>query len=223
MKILSSLITIIGLGYFQTNANAQANNSLQLRWQLDSLQHYTIPVAKLKDKYKTARFNRTVIKLPIDTIILRDGTNVTYQTTNNGRLKSILSELYTISPVNFLVSIQGIEGRIVVKTRKVSWVEKKDIPDLIKLVGVDIVTPQIIQRPPEGMESTIVNNRYIKTPLGINALNLIASYLEEIFPHVTPSYESIQKWYDSGNPREAYKFEPFTPIIKDVVVSPFKK
>ncbi len=228
MKLSILFTGIISLMISQTRISAQSNSTRLRQAILDSLEKQKMPYAKFKEKYKPDMdlWKSAEASFPEEKIILANGAEATYRTTNNKKIREILSDLFELSPVDFLLAIRGIKGWVSIEPERVSWVKKEDIPDLIKLAQVDIVTPQVVQQYSRRMQQIhpipipSTPPWYYETPLGINALDLIHSYLDGIFPATTPSYESVKEWYNSGKPKEEYKHEPFFPAGKSTFVKP---
>lgn len=221
MKTLLIFIALLGTLNFQHTAKAQAKMKKESdlvktrRIVLDSIDKQAIAPTALKESYNLNRKNWLNATFPEQKIVLQNGIEASYSTSDNNKTKALLTKLFSISPVDFLLGMRGIEGVITIKATKVSWVKREDIQELIKLVNINIITPEIKQYDlMNDRRKTPLKPTYIKTPLGINALNLIQNYLNEIFPSGdTPSYQSVKDWYDSGKPRESYKYELYVPIV----------
>ncbi|WEK18526.1 MAG: hypothetical protein P0Y49_17185 [Candidatus Pedobacter colombiensis] len=213
MNMNTKIIFIIFIGILSMKHAAKSQSKIERDSKkareilLDSVIKHSVSSVILKEKYNADRKIWLETSFPEEKIILKNNSEATFRTSNNDKIKSLLAGLFSISPTEFLLGMRGIEGVITIKVEKVLWVKKDDIPELIRLVNINIVTPQIKQY--SSMESSGDNgSRYIKTPLGINALNLIHNYLNGLFPSGgTPSYKSIVDWYKSGKPKEEYKYE----------------
>jgi hypothetical protein len=200
----------------QTLVMAQENDSIKQRLsQVNALNKKSVPFEQIKAGYNKERHFRSKADFPRELVKMQNGTTAICQTSNNTRVKALLAKLLSMSPVDFLLETRGIEGKIIIDPASpVTWVKKEDIPLLMKLTSVSDITLDIKQWDPLSNEQMPYAD-YFKTPMGINALGLINTYICGMFPSVTPSYESIKHWYESGKPKEDYKFVPFTPLIKE--------
>ncbi len=219
---LSIKFTTMLLLYISSNGYSQTlkmnNNSTRFRSKiLDSISQQHVSYEQTKESYKK-RLNQHIESPYLeDSIILSNGEVAKVQTSDNKKVLSLLSNLFSISPVDFLLEMRGIEGCIFIKPSMIEWVKKEDFPDLLKLVNSDWVTPQIKQHY-ISKKRVPIKPIYIKTPIGMNALNLMSSYLLGIFPATNCSYESIKDWYESGKLKSEYKYDPLILPIIDTII-----
>jgi len=163
-------------------------------------------------------------------VTLKNGLRFKYRTSDNGKVKKALSEMYSSSAVDFLLAISGVEGYIhFIHDRPLAqipaWVKKNDIPDLIRLANVNVITPELtieMEMKPgilsKKRQEIVINSykRYTRTPLAINILSSIYSYIkypDGLFPSIIPTYESVKNWYDGGQDIVSYRFENFDPPV----------
>jgi hypothetical protein len=223
-----ALCVLLCLGCFEQSARAQSTRAA--RKTMDQLiSNYTVPFPQLKEQYTRSRFEGKKLLFPLQKIMLSNGAEAVYQTSDNAKVTKALSELFTKSPVDFLLAISGIEGRISIETKIIDWIKREDVPALVKLATVNIVTPLIRQggkvidfkvKPGDTLY-------YTKVPMGINALQLFTTYRDRIFPgasDITQAYEPVKAWCDSGKPLSDYKFTLLFPImgLRSISYVPFK-
>jgi hypothetical protein len=219
-KIILGLICVYGINNMATAQPNMKRDPLNIKHQqaFDSLTNKSIDFAVIKEKYKNP-FKQEYEKMnfPKEEIILSNGITAKFQTSDNKKVKDALSQLFTISPADFLIMLRNIHGRIEMKATINQWVTYKDIPFLLKLATVDVVVPDIAQDVSAYVAVTKERTDCKKASMAINAMKLISSYLQGgLFPYSEDaicSYESVKTWYDSGKPASDYKFSILYPIM----------
>jgi hypothetical protein len=211
-----ALPILICLGCIIQPAKAQSDRAAHKT--MDQLTSHAIPFEQLKEQYTHSRDDGKPLTYPLERMMLQSGSEAVFQTTDNDKVKKALQKIFITSPVDFLLAIQGVEGRIAIEVNGVYWVKREDIAGLLKLATVDVVTPQISQggKYLDFKLPTATVPMYHKVPMGIAAMQMIDSYLFDIYPtglSSIPSYSSIKAWADSGKPKSEYKFELMFPIM----------
>ncbi|MDQ0966726.1 hypothetical protein QFZ20_002129 [Flavobacterium sp. W4I14] len=222
MKVII-IAVIVSITTIQAMAQPQKDNpKLRQKAMIDSLSVHSATSGKINSKYKhDMKFFNFKSDRQTQLFRLSNGDTVRFMTNDDAKVRKLLSEFQSISAVDFLLKLKNIEGNISFPDHFSTWVKREDIPDLLKLAVIDVPTPSIKQYVAFNYKVSPDRDRsFLKTPMAVNALNLIYSHICQRFPtagSLTPTYESVKDWYQSGKSREEYKLVLFSPRLKETL------